>query len=103
MFGHGPYFWVMVVYIYTLLTLGVMALIEGMIRFPGLFSRQLRALVMASMAPFLLNIIYVVNPTVIGGLDTTPLAFTVTGMLLGRGAAAVALAGHRAGGERGAA
>ena len=82
-FGHGPYYWVMTAYIYALSVIGMLALVEGMIRLPGIFSRQLRIIVAASIAPFVLSIVYLADPTVIGGLDTTPLAFTVTGALLG--------------------
>ena len=81
-FGHGPYFWVVVIYCYTLVALGIAALAEGVLRFPQLFARQARVLLVAAAAMLSSSLLYVVKPTILGGLDPTPLAFTVVAAML---------------------
>jgi PAS domain S-box-containing protein len=81
-FGRGPYFWVTVAYSYVLVALGIAAIFEAVFRFPQLFSRQARLLLIAAVTVFWFNLAYVVAPSILGGLDPTPLAFTVVAALL---------------------
>jgi diguanylate cyclase (GGDEF)-like protein/PAS domain S-box-containing protein len=82
-YSHGPWFWLEIFYAYVLLGWGIAVLIRSMIRFPQLYSIQSRFLVLASLAPLAGNGIYALYPTSLAGIDPTPIAFTLTGVLLG--------------------
>lgn len=80
---HGPWFWVQIVYAYSLLTWGVIVLLRSILFFPHPYSHQSRFLVLASLAPMAGNIVYAINPAILGGADPTPITFALTGLLLG--------------------
>jgi diguanylate cyclase (GGDEF)-like protein/PAS domain S-box-containing protein len=82
-YQHGPFFWVLVIYAYSLLSWGVAALLRSIIRSPHLYSVQSRYLLLASLAPLGCHIFYIINPSIFGGADPTPVAFTMAGFFLG--------------------
>lgn len=81
-FGHGPWFWVLVAYGYALVAASVLVLFVAVFRFPHLYSLQSRLILAAALAPWLVNALYTFKPTVIAGLDPTPLAFALSGLFL---------------------
>ena len=78
--GHGPLFWVNALYSYLLLAGGSIILVRWMARTPGLYRVQTVALLVGLAAPWAGNIIYIFGLFPIPGLDTTPLAFVLTGL-----------------------
>jgi diguanylate cyclase (GGDEF)-like protein/PAS domain S-box-containing protein len=81
-YTHGPWFWVETIYAYVLLGLAVFALLQGIFRFPYLFSLHHRLLLLTALAPWLLSIIYTFLPNAVLGLDIAPLAFCWSGVWL---------------------
>lgn len=78
---HGPLFWVHTAYSYGLVVtaLGLVAL--GWWRFPGIFGRQFRSLLVASLAPILVVVVDLVGMAGDFG-DPTPLGLAVTAVVL---------------------
>jgi diguanylate cyclase (GGDEF)-like protein len=84
-FTHGIWFWVLVAYAYLSILVGVLSLVLAAIRFPFLFLRPVRALIVGSILLLLGNIIYVSNLSPVPRLDWTPIMFAVAGMILAWG------------------
>ena len=80
-FSHGPWFFVVAIYTYVLLFAGSFHLLRAMRRSPG-YRSQFVALVVASLIPWLANLAYITRAVPLGSLDPTPLAFTVSGLLV---------------------
>src|SRR5947209_1196608 len=79
----GAWFWVFLVYAYTLFLLGALVIgsfIRTMIRSASLYHGQVIALLIAVIAPWVGNAIYLFGPYPLSLFDPTPLAFTVSGM-----------------------
>lgn len=76
-FEHGAGFWVCNLYAYALLGLGTIIIIRAFMRIPNIFLRQAIAISVAVTAPWLGNIIYVLNIGPVINLDFTPFAFSV--------------------------
>lgn len=83
---YGLWFWVVhLAYSYLLMLLGTLVVIRALVRTPGPYRGQGLALLVAALAPWLGNAIYLsgFNPV---PLDLTPFAFTVTLIALAWGA-----------------
>lgn len=80
-YHHGPWFWVAVAFNYGLLAIALFLLVRTMRHTPPAFHGQLRVIVGAACVPWLGNILYLSRAVPIPGLDPTPLAFTLTGLL----------------------
>ena len=89
-FSGGPWFWTFVIYAYSLNLLGVLLLVKEWLASQRFYRRQLGLLLLAGLIPWLANIVSLLNLNPLPGLDLTPLAFTMTGMLT-----AVTLYRHR--------
>lgn len=76
-FSHGPWFFVVAIYTYVLLFAGSFHLLRAMRRSPGY-----RSQFVASLIPWLANLAYITMAVPLGSLDPTPLAFTVSGLLV---------------------
>lgn len=81
-YQHGPWFWVEVTYAYILLLLGTILLVRSMLLHPHVFGNQYRIILISSIAPWLINLIYAIKPEILFGTDMTPLAFFATGGIL---------------------
>lgn len=80
---HGPWFWVHSAYSYTCLLLGTILLIRIVISFPDLYRWQAGLLLLAVLAPWLSNGLYLSRLGPAPYLDLTPFAFTLTGLAAG--------------------
>ena len=80
-YEHGPAFWVFLVYTYGLFVLGTIWLIHFALRSNRLFRRQVVIMVSAALFPIFGNLIYVIFDP-LPGMDLTPIAFMITGLLL---------------------
>uniref|UniRef100_A0A7D6H5K4 histidine kinase n=1 Tax=Natrinema zhouii TaxID=1710539 RepID=A0A7D6H5K4_9EURY len=76
----GPWFWIITAYTYLLGLLGSVPLIE-LIRDDSLpFRGQSAALLVAILAPWVSNILFLVGAIPVTGLDPTPVAFSISGV-----------------------
>jgi len=78
--GHGPAFWAFWAYSYGLLLAGSVLLASTFFRAPRLFHGQAGALLLAAIAPWIGNLLYVLDLVPFAGLDLTPFAFAVSGI-----------------------
>jgi len=82
-FTHGPAFWVAATYHYCLILISTLLLLRTLLREHDLYRRQAAVLVVAAAVPWIANIVYLSNFNPLPALDWTPLAFAVTGALVG--------------------
>ncbi|MFZ1527149.1 MAG: histidine kinase N-terminal 7TM domain-containing protein, partial [Ferruginibacter sp.] len=80
-YHHGPWFWVAVAYNYGLLVAALVLLVRALRHTPPPFHPQLRVMIAAAALPWVGNALYLTHAIPIPGLDPTPLAFTLSGLL----------------------
>lgn len=80
-YNHGLGIWLVMAYVYGLLLAGAWLLLWFALRGPKLFRRQAAVLVAAALVPWIVNITYITKINPLPGIDLTPVAFTVTGLL----------------------
>lgn len=78
---HGPWFWVHTIYSYNLIVAGSLLLLGAAWRAAPSYRRQAFALVGGAVVPVAGNVVYLAGLFSLGGLDLTPLLFTVSGVL----------------------
>ena len=81
-YGHGLGFYVNAAYSYILMSLGILLLIRCLILSPKIYQNQVLLILIAALIPYAANIIYITNMSPVQGLDLTPFAFTLTGILV---------------------
>jgi PAS domain S-box-containing protein len=81
-YSHGPWYFIEVAYGYLLIAIGIFLLVRAVFRFPGVYSRQARLLILATLIPLVGHIIYTFSPSSVQGIDVTPIVFTLTGVLV---------------------
>lgn len=79
---YGPWFWVHAAYSYLLLLLGSGVIISALLRRPHTHRWRGAALLLAVLAPWAGNMLHLSGYDPIPPLDSTPLALTLTGVLL---------------------
>lgn len=86
---NGPWFWMHALYSYTLITIGLVLFVRALLRWPKQYRGQMFWILIATLTPFIANIIYVfkILPILI---DITSFALTVSAIGL-----AFALFQHR--------
>ena len=80
-YSHGPWFWLFVAYNYVLILLGTLALGRALLGFPHIYRRQAVAVLVGLAIPWVSNAIYLAGWSPLPGLDLTPFAFTLTGVV----------------------
>ncbi|MFZ1398182.1 MAG: histidine kinase N-terminal 7TM domain-containing protein, partial [Candidatus Promineifilaceae bacterium] len=80
-FDGGPWFWTFIIYAYSLNLLAVLLLVKEWRASQRFYRQQLGLLLLAGLIPWLANIFSLLNLNPLPGLDLTPLAFTLTGIL----------------------
>ncbi len=84
-YTNGPWFWINIVYSYALLLLGAWLIISFIRTLMGsavAYRGQVGALLIAVLAPWLVNAITTFGLSPFPHLDLTPLAFTITGLAM---------------------
>ncbi|MDO9301073.1 MAG: PAS domain S-box protein, partial [Anaerolineales bacterium] len=76
--SHGLWFWVHFTYSYLLLLIGTILLARALWRRRGMYRGQIAAMLVAVLAPWIGNALYLTGNSPIPYLDLTPFAFTVT-------------------------
>ncbi|MBN2550488.1 MAG: diguanylate cyclase [Anaerolineales bacterium] len=79
---HGAAVWAHAAYAYLLFITGVYFLLRTASRSPELFREQVSIIIAAVMIPWLGNILYLFNLSPLPGVDPTPLAILLTGVLI---------------------
>jgi PAS domain S-box-containing protein len=81
-YGHGFVFWLSVVgYAYALMLTGTILLLHAASQYPAPYRRQAGLVVVAALAPWAVNIVYVSGMSPVSGLELTPLVMVFTGAL----------------------
>ncbi len=73
--------WVFIIFTYLLLTAGSINLFLGMFRFPRSHRRQAVGLLIGMALPWIANALYLAGLAPKAGLDITPFAFALTGVI----------------------
>lgn len=85
MHDYGPIFWLGAAYTYSLITLSLVLIIAGLIDTGRHQRRSLYLLLIASAVPVAMNLLFIFRIISPRGLDLTPFAFLVTGLILAFG------------------
>jgi diguanylate cyclase (GGDEF)-like protein len=75
LFVHGPWFWVKVIYSYTLIGVGVFLYLRFLIKSSKEFTLKARQILTLSIFPFFGHLLYIFYPEAFSGCDLTPLIF----------------------------
>jgi PAS domain S-box-containing protein len=81
----GIWYLVSVVYTYLLMLTGTLILLLMFLRAPGPYRGQIRTVLIGAFIPWIANILYVFNLNPFPHLNLTPLALTLTGLVMGWG------------------
>ncbi|MBN1666754.1 MAG: diguanylate cyclase [Anaerolineales bacterium] len=81
----GSWFWVHTGYNYLLILVATALFAWAAIKLPHLYGRQARLITAAALFPWLGNLIYLLDISPLPGIDLTPLAFILSGILFGLG------------------
>ena len=81
-YEHGLGFYLNAAYTYILMFIGIMLLIKSLIRSPKIYEKQIFVVIIAATIPFLANAIYISHLSPVQGLDITPFAFTISGIII---------------------
>ena len=82
-YEHGWWFWLNTCYSYIVVLVGTLRLIRVAFIHQRLFRRQSMGIIIAAGFPWLGNAIYLSGRSPIPGLDLTPLAFTLSALVIG--------------------
>jgi PAS domain S-box-containing protein len=82
-YGHGTGFYLNALYTYILMFIGLILLIQFLIQSPKLYQKQIFIVLIAAIVPIIANVLYIIQESPVEGLDPTPFAFTITGILIG--------------------
>lgn len=77
-FTHGDVFWVFWLFCQFLLLLSTVVILRDLRRFPTLFQGQVRFLLLAVLAPWFTNALYVLKLNPVPDYDWTPFAFAIS-------------------------
>ncbi len=79
---YGIWFWVFLVYTYTLLAAGAFLLLQSLKHTAQWYSRQVVPLIIGISIPWVGNLLYVFKVPPFPYLDLTPVAFSLSGLIL---------------------
>ena len=84
-YDRGEAFWLLVIYSYSLLFAGTLLMLRTLIASHHLIRRQMITLIVGTGAPWLGNIVYLLDLELLRGLDPTPFVFTISGLAFSLG------------------
>ncbi len=79
--GRGPGFWLNVLYTYAVLLVGLAILVGQAIQSPYLYRKRTLILVLATVLPWIGNLVFVARGEEPGTIDITPFMFTCTAVI----------------------
>ncbi|MBN1936511.1 MAG: PAS domain-containing protein [Anaerolineae bacterium] len=80
-YEHGPAFFVTVAYGYLCVVAGTMALVWMLVRYSQVYRRQAWAVLLGLALPWIANLVYVTGNNPLPGIDPTPIAFILSGVV----------------------
>jgi hypothetical protein len=80
-YAHGPWFYVLVTYIYIMMVASLLLMIDGIRRSTGKYRRQYAVLTLAALLPWAANFGFLTGWFAPAGLDTAPISFLFMGAL----------------------
>ncbi|BBB47174.1 hypothetical protein Pelsub_P0401 [Pelolinea submarina] len=81
-YNHGPAFWVGIVYIFTLVAISTTLLFLSSVKSQKVYRIQNVILILASITPWLISVLYITRLNPFPGLDISSLGFFFTGVLI---------------------
>lgn len=81
-YDHGVWFWIATAYLYLLILGAVGLLIYTVLRHPRQYRSNSLLLIGAALVPWIANFVYLADLNPLPGIDWTPIAFAVTGVLI---------------------
>lgn len=81
-FAGGPWFWVNIIYSYSLYLFVVLLLIKSAMGSRDLYRRQAGLMLLGSLIPWIINVISLFKMNPLPALDLTPIAFMLTGSMM---------------------
>jgi len=84
-FQYGPFFWVLLVYVYLIMSSGILLVFYSFYQYSQYYRHQVLLISMAALAPLAGNIIYIFHLSPIKGVDWTPVGVGLSGFLLAVG------------------
>lgn len=81
-FAGGPWFWINVIFGYSLVLFGVLLLGKSFIAARALYRRQIGLILLAVFIPWGINFVSLLHLNPLPALDLTPVAFTLTGLFI---------------------
>ena len=80
-YGHGPWFWVEAAYAYTLIGAGLFALVAAIYRYPQAYSARMRIVIVGSLVPVTVSVVYAAGLEVSMHADLSSIAFAIAGLI----------------------
>ena len=80
-YEHGPWFWVEVVYAWSLLGAGLVALLAAIYRYPAVSSARIRLVIVASLVPILGSVAYAAGLAASVHADLSSIEFAIAGVI----------------------
>lgn len=81
-YEHGFFFWVYWVYSYVLLFFGIYRLIATLLNFSKEYRLQMIVLILATLLPWLGNLLYIARLSPVDGMDLTPVGLAFSGLVI---------------------
>jgi diguanylate cyclase (GGDEF)-like protein len=80
-YEHGPWFWVQAAYAFSLIGVGLMALIVALDRYPAVYATRLRVIIIATLVPIAGSILYLLGLNTFVHADLSSIAFAIAGLI----------------------
>ncbi len=80
-YEHGPWFWVEAAYAYSLIGVGLVALLVAIYRYPAVYTTRLRLVVVATLVPIIASVLYAAGLDASVHADLSSIAFAIAGLI----------------------
>ncbi len=81
-YEHGPWFRVQAAYAYSLIGVGLVALVVAIYRYPKIYSARIRIVIVASGVPILGSVLYAAGLDTFVHADLSSIAFAIAGLIV---------------------
>lgn len=81
-YEHGYFFWIYWIYSYGMLLWGIYRLISTFLNFSKEYRLQVFLLIVATLVPWLGNLLYILKMSPIQGMDLTPVGLAFSGLII---------------------
>lgn len=85
-YGHGPWFWVAMAYIYCLAAIALVILFARLVRLRAYFRSRIAIFALAAAFPIIGHLLYLTGLNPIRGMEWTPVSFGLMSVVLAWGA-----------------